>query len=137
MVCHNLPKIHLLACEPDKQHPTDQHQASNQRETNTLTARDLGGRQSVCRVRLGVDLYEFASMGDAMGCHISPGSVESSTQRHSAQAIRNWVRQAERKAGRREDSVTSAEREELRRENRQLREERKWRFCCLPKVNRS
>ena len=45
----------------------------------------------------------------------------------SAQAVRNWVRQADRDGGRREDGLTSAEREELRRlrrENRQLREER-------------
>ena len=45
----------------------------------------------------------------------------------SAQAIRNWLAQAERNAGRRGDGLTSAEREELRRlkrENRQLRLER-------------
>ena len=45
----------------------------------------------------------------------------------SAQAIRNWVRQAERDAGQRQDGLTSQEREELRRlrrENRQLKLER-------------
>src|SRR5215211_2665490 len=45
----------------------------------------------------------------------------------SAQAIRNWVAQAERDEGRRQDGVTTTEREELqrlRRENERLREER-------------
>ena len=45
----------------------------------------------------------------------------------SAQAIRNWVRQADLDAGRRQDGLTTTEREELaqlRRENRVLREER-------------
>jgi transposase len=45
----------------------------------------------------------------------------------SAQAIRNWVRQADRDAGRRQEGLTTTEQEELRRlrrEVRQLREER-------------
>ena len=45
----------------------------------------------------------------------------------TAQAIRNWVAQAERNAGRRDDGVTTAERDEinrLRREVKQLRLER-------------
>jgi transposase len=45
----------------------------------------------------------------------------------SAQAIRNWVAQADRDEGRRTDGLTTAERQELsalRRENRQLRIER-------------
>lgn len=45
----------------------------------------------------------------------------------SAQAIRNWVQQADRDEGRRADGLTSAERDELsrlRRENRQRRQER-------------
>jgi transposase len=45
----------------------------------------------------------------------------------SAQAIRNWVLQADRDEGRRQDGLSSKEAEELgrlRRENRRLREER-------------
>ncbi len=45
----------------------------------------------------------------------------------SAQTVRNWVAQADRDEGRRDDGLTTAEREELRRlrrENRRLREER-------------
>lgn len=45
----------------------------------------------------------------------------------SAQAIRSWVHQADRDEGRREDGLTTAEREELRRlrrENKVLRVER-------------
>lgn len=45
----------------------------------------------------------------------------------SAQTIHNWVRQANRDAGRGEGGATTAERQELhrlRRENKQLRQER-------------
>ena len=45
----------------------------------------------------------------------------------SAQSIRNWVVQADRDNGRRSDGLSSTEREELRRlqrENKTLREER-------------
>ena len=45
----------------------------------------------------------------------------------SAQAIRNWVKQADLDEGRRADGLTTEERQELsrlRRENRVLREER-------------
>ena len=45
----------------------------------------------------------------------------------SAQAIRNWMAQAERDEGKRQDGLTTSEREELqrlRRENERLREER-------------
>jgi transposase len=45
----------------------------------------------------------------------------------SAQAIRNWVAQADRDAGKRSDGLTSAEPEELlrlRREVKQLQQER-------------
>ena len=45
----------------------------------------------------------------------------------SAEAIRNWVAQADRDAGKRTDGLRTEEQDEirrLRRENRQLREER-------------
>jgi transposase len=45
----------------------------------------------------------------------------------TAQAIRNWVAQADRDEGRREDGLTTTEKDELqrlRRENERLREER-------------
>src|SRR5680860_115965 len=56
----------------------------------------------------------------------SPDSLGKEFER-SAEAIRNWVKQAERDAGLRQDGLASVEREELsrlRRENRQLKIER-------------
>ena len=40
----------------------------------------------------------------------------------TAQSIRNWVRQADRDDGRRTDSLTSVERDELRRLRHELRQ---------------
>ena len=40
----------------------------------------------------------------------------------SAQAIRNWVRQMDRDEGRRADGLTTAEREELRRLRREIKQ---------------
>ena len=50
-------------------------------------------------------------------------SPDSLAKRHepSAQTIRNWVRQAEIEEGRRQDGVTTAEREELKRLRREVR----------------
>jgi len=56
----------------------------------------------------------------------SPGDLAREFE-PTAQAIRNWVRLAERDEGLRDDGVTTDEREELtrlRRENRKLRQER-------------
>ena len=41
-----------------------------------------------------------------------------------AATIHGWIRQADRDGGRRADGLSSEERDELRRENRQLRQER-------------
>lgn len=54
-------------------------------------------------------------------------SHRGSLSRRRAQSIWNWVRQADRDAGKRTDGPTSVEREELtklRRENARLRQER-------------
>jgi transposase len=56
----------------------------------------------------------------------SPESIATEFE-PSGQCIRNWVKQADRDAGRRQDGLTSDERTELqrlRRENATLREER-------------
>jgi transposase len=61
---------------------------------------------------------------------VRAGRTPEELQKHfepRAQTIRNWVKQAERDAGKHQDGLTSAEREELvrlRRENRQLKLER-------------
>ena len=67
-------------------------------------------RQLVALVRSGRDPEELARQFEP-----------------TAQSIRNWVAQAERDAGRRQDGLTTEEREELRRLRREvktLREER-------------
>ena len=77
----------------------------------------------------------------------SPGELSREFE-PSAQAIRNWVHQADLDEGRRGDGLTTLERDELRklrRENRQLRMEREilakataWfaRETCLPSTRR-
>ena len=67
-------------------------------------------RKIVALVRAGRNPHELASEFEC-----------------SAQTIRNWVAQAEADAGKRDDVLTSTEREELRklrRENKQLKLER-------------
>ena len=67
-------------------------------------------RKIVALVRAGRNPHELASEFEC-----------------SAQTIRNWVAQTEADAGKRDDVLTSAEREELcklRRENKQLKLER-------------
>jgi transposase len=64
-----------------------------------------------------IDLVRGGRSPDALAREFEP----------TAQSIRNWVRQADRDAGRRADGVTTDERTELqrlRRENATLREER-------------
>ncbi len=53
----------------------------------------------------------------------SPGELAKEFE-PSAQTIANWVVQADRDAGRGDDGLTSAEREELRRVKRELRQVR-------------
>ena len=65
-------------------------------------------------------------MVELVRCGRTPGELAREFE-PSAQAIRNWVRQSDLDAGRREDGLSTGEQEELRRlrrENRQLREER-------------
>ena len=65
-------------------------------------------------------------MVELVRCGRSPEELSREFE-PTAQAIWNWVRQAERDAGARDDGLAEVERTELirlRRENRQLRQER-------------
>lgn len=65
-------------------------------------------------------------MVELVRCGRSPEELSREFE-PTAQAIWNWVRQAERDAGARDDGLPEVERTELirlRRENRQLRQER-------------
>src|SRR3984893_17744982 len=80
-------------------------------------AASMCGRAAPEFRRQMVDLVRSGRTPEALSREFEP----------TAQAIWNWVRQADRDEGRRQDGPTSAEREELtrlRRENRQLRQER-------------
>ena len=64
-----------------------------------------------------VDLVRSGRAPEELGKEFEP----------SAESIRNWVKQADRDEGRRQDGLTTDEKEELRRlrrENRVLREEK-------------
>ena len=78
--------------------------------------RTRGSYPPVFRRRM-IELVRAGRTPESLGQEFEP----------SAQAIRNWVRQADRDEGRRADGLTTPEREELRRlrrENATLREER-------------
>jgi transposase len=62
-----------------------------------------------------------AQMMELVRAGRTPGELASEFE-CSAQAIRNWVRQAERDAGQRDDGLTSAEHEELRRLRREVKQ---------------
>jgi transposase len=65
-------------------------------------------------------------MVELVRCGRSPEELAKEFE-PSGPSIRSWVKQAELEEGRREDGLSTPEREELqrlRRENRQLREER-------------
>ena len=66
-----------------------------------------------------VDLVRAGRTPESLGQEFEP----------TAQAIRNWVRQADRDNGKRADGLTTVERDELRRlrrDNARLREEREF-----------
>ena len=70
----------------------------------------------------GADPPEFkARMVELVGAGRSPESLAKEFE-PSANAIRNWVQQADRDEGRRSDGLTTAEREELRRLRRELKQ---------------
>jgi len=80
----------------------------------------------MCRTRRGYPPEFRQQLVELVHAGRSPAELAREFE-PTAQAIRNWVRQSARDAGRGDGGVTTAEHEELnrlRRENRQLRLER-------------
>ena len=86
----------------------------------------MGGTHPAYPPEFRRQMVELARAGELVRAGRDPEGLAREFE-PSAQAIRNWVRQAGRDGGQRSDGLTTGEREELarlRRENRQLRQER-------------
>jgi hypothetical protein len=74
-------------------------------------------------------IFSAGRLRHCASCQVLEGdsALETGSRREldlTETAVREWVKRADLDAGRRSDGLTTAEREELRRENRELREER-------------